>query len=151
GQDKVKLWDVATRRPIGTLRGSADPPVLFSPDGRTLATSGQFGSIRLWDVATRRLAASLRGRPGGAWKASQAGKTLAVCSANAVSLWNLPIRREVAILKGHTGVVTDVAFSPDGNTLASGSWDGTVRLWHAAPLQEADPPRIVSTGAGDRS
>src|SRR5262249_45653184 len=31
---------------------------------------------------------------------------------------------------GHTQAVFAVAYSPDGNTLASGSADGTVRLWN---------------------
>ena len=35
-------------------------------------------------------------------------------------------------LTGRTGNVYSVVFSPDGSTLASGSWDGTLRLWDTA-------------------
>ena len=35
-----------------------------------------------------------------------------------------------AIFVGHTDHVWSVAFSPDGGTLASGSWDNTIRLWN---------------------
>jgi WD40 repeat protein len=46
-------------------------------------------------------------------------------------LWPLATRQPGlrATLKGHTSPVWPVAFSPDGKTLASGSWAGTIKLW----------------------
>jgi len=44
-------------------------------------------------------------------------------------LWEVDTGRHLRILSGHIGGVGDLAFSPDGTVLASGSRDGTILLW----------------------
>ena len=59
------------------------------------------------------------------------GTRLAVASSIGIWLYDTATHQEVALLTGHTDWVSSVAFSPDGNTIASGSLDNTIRLWNA--------------------
>jgi WD40 repeat protein len=148
----LKLWDVGTRREVATLPApSKSDQICFSPDGRTMVTSSHWNSaITVWDMATKRPVTSRKALTGGinALALSPDGKTLATghdFGDGTLLLWDVTTRRVVANLSGDPHGISAMAFSPDGNTLASNTpWQGTVRLWRAAPFTETD------TAAGAR-
>ena len=57
------------------------------------------------------------------------GKTIASVDSQEIRLWETETGEHKARLTGHTSSVSSVAYSPDGNTLATGSGDNKVRLW----------------------
>ena len=56
---------------------------------------------------------------------------------NSLRLWNL-VSGEKFVLRGHKGTVRSAVFSPQGNLVASSSYDGTVRIWHIGGLGRAE-------------
>ena len=64
-------------------------------------------------------------------KYSPDGTRLAVVSAIGIWIYDAQTDEALELIKGHTAEVNSVAFSSDGNTLASGSADSTIRLWDA--------------------
>ena len=130
------VWDVAGGTELWSMASGGSEPLAFSPDGALLVATGR-STVTLWRVAsatkvTTLDAAAFDGREIRRVALSPDGATLAAGSLRAIKLWDVARGQELATLTGHTEPITSLAFSSDGTTLASGSWDNTVRLWDLA-------------------
>jgi WD40 repeat protein len=140
----VRLWDPGSGLPISTpgRHSAVAECVVFSPNGRVLASGSKNGEIKLWDSSSGREMAGLRSQnhniiwglafsPEGRYLAAAEGgaRDLEIETGHVVTIWDVETRRITAVLSSHTQDVRAVVFSPDGRTLASGSYDGTIKVW----------------------
>ncbi|MFC6086221.1 nSTAND1 domain-containing NTPase [Sphaerisporangium aureirubrum] len=132
---RLSLLNALASPARGALTGhtGAVNGIVFGPDGRTLASTAQDGTVRLWDTAARRpLGRPMVSRSGTGYDLafSPDGRMLATAGLPHIQLWDTATQRPLGEpLSGHADAVYEVAFSPDGRTLVSGGNDGTARLW----------------------
>ena len=91
--------------------------VAFSPDGKTIVSGSSDETLKVWDAGTP-------SPPDPSPRRNLTTSPLATAS--------LELKAEKQSAHGH--VVSSVAFSPDGKTIVSGSYDKTLKVWDAGVL-----------------
>ena len=156
GGDSVLWWN---------LQDPSEAPVriegkraLFARNGNVLVTLHD-GSVKAWNAKSRSLKADFQVEADLGFMTpmviSDDGNILAIGSNpltdadNAIRLWDTRSGELLGVCRGHTQGVMSLAFSPDGETLASSSSDSTLRFWDVRTQQELLSIQRLADSVGD--
>lgn len=154
----VSVWDFVNDKivPCEDLAGLHINAVARSRDGKTIAAAGHQGNVVVWDAETGKVVKEYTGHnpdpntplssrkfltvrsldysPDGKQIVSSAGPNAGVKCTNALQIWSVETGKTLMTIEGEHQAgqnrpILSVALSPDGKTIASGGFEGTVTLW----------------------
>jgi WD40 repeat protein len=140
----MAIWDPTTASqgviaqpvlamPFPTSSSHSVPSCLaFSPDGKYLAAGDFAGMVTIWDVRSRDVLHTFGVGEDGpvlGLAFSPDSKRLATAGGLLGQVWDVASGRKLVTLNGHTRQVSGVCYHPLGASLATSSFDNTVRLW----------------------
>jgi len=139
----VRVWDVAHRKLLKTLRGHAGrvQACAFGPDPAWLLSAGHDHLAKLWNIAGYEESRVFQGlvleghRDAvlGADFSPDGRQIVSASRDRSAKLWDAATGKEVRQFKeGHEFLATTAAFFPDGKRLLSAAVDNTTRIWDVA-------------------
>ncbi|KAG0495967.1 hypothetical protein HPP92_000658 [Vanilla planifolia] len=147
---EFRLWDVRSGKVVQTLETkSSVTSAEVSRDGRYITTAdgtnvkiwdaNHFGLVRSYNMPCTVESASLEPKFG--------NKLVAGGEDMWVRMFDFHTGEEIGCNKGHHGPVHCVRFSPGGESYASGSEDGTIRIWQTGPAAVDENEFLGPNGA----
>lgn len=133
-RDKTsKVFDVASGDSLTTFPGHNEPVlgVTFSADGKQVYTAAADKRVRIWNPDDGKEAANITGWGGEIYELLIADDRLMSCSADKTArVHQLKDRKQLYSLSGHADSVFTLSYHADSKRLASGSYDGEIRIWN---------------------
>jgi cytochrome c len=137
------ILPIGATNTFAQLRGHGGPvrALAISSDGQT-AISGSFDTTAIRWSLTRNAAEQVMRFHADAVNAAvllRDGRAATAGADGRIAIWTPGKAEPDTVVEGHTAPIVALAASPDGATLASASWDHTVRLWPLA----GGAPRVL--------
>jgi WD40 repeat protein len=134
----VMIWNVFNEDSPRVLTGhqAAITSVAFSPDASFMVSGSLDRNAKVWDTATKQIKFTLPHEDAvSAVAVDPTSKIIATGERNGIlQLWDATAGISVARFRGHSGSISNIVFSPDGNyVLSVGASDKTLRLWKIVP------------------
>lgn len=106
--------------------------IVWSPNGKYLASPSADHSVGIWDVAKSKMVKPLIGHKGSvhciAWEPN-GHRLISGSEDKTLKIWKTNGMHQQT-LEGHFNTISSVAYSPNGRFLASASYDSTIRIWN---------------------
>jgi WD40 repeat protein/serine/threonine protein kinase len=132
----IKVWDASTGKQTMTLRsrGQRLNYVSYDHSGNFIVAPDQGNTISVWDVVTGEVVMTLAGHEASIRSASfspNGTKIISDSEDRTIRVWDTSWSKERMLI--HTDSFTlGLAYSPDGNRLATGGLKGGVTIWDIA-------------------
>lgn len=148
----ISVWNFPSGQLKTTLQGHTEAvnALAASADGKVLASGSDDQTVKIWNLETGAVVRTLSGHSGAVSTVAVSPDGQFVASGSwdkTIKIWNAKTGELLRTLTGHSGLVNAVAIAPTppipplgkgglGGVLASGSKDGSIRLWNLATGQE---------------
>lgn len=136
----ARLWDLSTGKEVFSLEGHSDAvsSVAVSPDGNKLATASYDSGVRIYDATSgERLRTMFE--DGGALFVAFSADSRRLLTAGFDSkdiargtVWDVESGRRLLTVGDQLGAIYCIISDPDGTRIATGGFDGIVRIWDGA-------------------